>query len=248
MVPPSPPPPPPPQAKAVPATGPDSAQLAEDFLSSMGAPRPPNGEAIGGGAGGGAGSAISGAVGSKTAPSMDLAPLSGAPPTFTEAELLDYPSDAAEAAEEEEEQQQQQQQAGTEEEEGTSRKERKVRHEAAPKAAPAAAATATAAARGSSLDAVLADALGLSGAKRAAPEGEAVGASGAAAARWPPAKIPRQGEVRVAWLLEGRAAANAAATADHRGAPPPPRVQQALRAVATSLGLTEVSVTDVSET
>ena len=261
IVPPSPPPPPPPQAKAMPPTGPDSAQLAEDFLSSMGAPRPPGGEAIGGGAGGraggGAGSAVSGAVGSKTAPSMGLAPLSGAPPTFTEAELLDYPSDAAEAAEEEEEQeekkqqqQQQQQQAaaGTEEEEATSRKERKARHEAAPKAAPAAAATATAAARGSSLDAVLADALGLSGAKRAAPEGEAAGASGAAAARCPPAKIPRQGEVRVAWLLEGRAAANAAANADHRGDRPPPRVQQALRAVATSLGLTEVSVTDVSET
>ena len=54
--------------------------------------------------------------------------------------------------------------------------------------------------------------------------------------------------MRVAWLLEGRAAANAAANADHRGDRPPPRVQQALRAVATSLGLTEVSVTDVSET
>ena len=114
IVPPSPPPPPPPQAKAMPATGPDSAQLAEDFLSSLGAPRPPSGEAIddgtGGGACGGSGSAISGAVGSKTAPSMGLAPLSGAPPTFTEAELLDYPSDAAEEEEEQEEQQQQQQQ------------------------------------------------------------------------------------------------------------------------------------------
>ena len=230
------------------------ARLAEDFLSSMGAPPPPNGEAVGGGGcggagvggGGGAGSGgLGGAVGGEMAPSMGLAPLSGAPPTFTEAELLDYPSDAA--AEQEEEQEEQ-------EEVETSSKKRKARHEAAPKAAPkatptaAAAAAAAAAARGSSLDAVLADALGLSGGKRAAPDDETVNASGAAAACWPPAKVSRQNEVRVAWLLEGRAAANAAATAAHRGAAPPPRVQEALRAVATSLGLTEVSITDVSET
>jgi len=179
------------------------------------------------------------------APSMGLAPLGGAPPTFTEAELLDYPSDAAAEQGEEQEQEQEEQQQGGEEE--ASGKKRKARHEATPKATPAAAAAA-AAARGSSLDAVLADALGLSGGKRAAPEGEAGGASGAAGACWPPAKISRQNEVRVAWLLEGRAAANAAATAAHRGAAPPPRVQEALRAVATSLGLTEVAVTDVSET
>ena len=179
------------------------------------------------------------------APSMGLAPLGGAPPTFTEAELLDYPSDAAAEQGEEQEQEQEQQQQGGEEE--ASGKKRKARHEATPKATPAAAAAA-AAARGSSLDAVLADALGLSGGKRAAPEGEAGGASGAAGACWPPAKISRQNEVRVAWLLEGRAAANAAATAAHHGAATPPRVQETLRAVATSLGLTEVSITDVSET
>ena len=180
------------------------------------------------------------------APSMGLAPLGGAPPTFTEAELLDYPSDAAAEQGEEQEQEQEQQQQGGEEE--ASGKKRKARHEATPKATPAAAAAAAAAARGSSLDAVLADALGLSGGKRAAPEGEAGGASGAAGACWPPAKISRQNEVRVAWLLEGRAAANAAATAAHHGAATPPRVQETLRAVATSLGLTEVSITDVSET
>ena len=218
-----------PQAKpAPPPPAVDSAKLADDFLSSM------DPAVLSGGCGGEGG----GGGGGEAAPSMGLAPLGSggggpgarggrpdAAPTFTEAELLDYAEDAPAAAVDE----------------PPKKRLKEKPQEAAPKAATTAAAPASDATGASpTLDSVLADALGLTGSKRAAPEPDGAAAAAAEGVNGAAAAKAAKSEEQIAWLIEGRVSG----AAGHRGA----RVQEALRAAAVGAGLADVSITDVADT